>query len=85
MPVENGPPAILHNFSNTIKEWGFQKPTPEEITQSFHVTKSIMEVIDGEPDENKRKRHLELLDEPLSQKCRQNATRVARYEGAYGS
>jgi len=83
MPVENGPPSILHNFSNTIKAWGFQKPTPQEITQPFHVTKSIMEAIEGEPDDNKRKRHMDLLQEPLGQKRRQNATRSARYDGAY--
>ena len=85
MPVVNGPPSILHNFMTTIKEWGFQKPTPAEITRPFAVTKSIMEAIEGEPDEQKRKQHLELLNEPLGQKRRRNSTRESRYEGNYGA
>ena len=83
MPVENGPPSIIHNFTTTIKQWGFQKPTPAEITQPFAVTKSIMEAIEGETDEKKRKQHLAILEEPLDQKRRKNNPRSARYEGNY--
>ena len=83
MPVENGPPSILHNFITTIKEWGFQKPTPQEITQSFAVTKSIMEAIEGEPDEHKRKQHMALMEEPLELK-RRKSSREGRYGGSYG-
>jgi hypothetical protein len=84
MPVENGPPSILHNFSTTIKEWGFQKPTPQEITRPFAVTKSIMEAIEGEPDEQKRKQHMALLAEPLGHK-RRKSNREGRFGGNYGS
>jgi len=81
----NGPASIMQGFSRTIKEWGFQKPTPAEITQPFHVTKIILEAINGEPDTDKKKRQRELIDEPIGQKRRQNTTRGARYGGTYVS
>ena len=83
MPVENGPPSILHNFTNTIEEWGFHRPTPQEITRPFAVTRSIIEAIEGEEDQHKRLRHKELIAEPLGHKRRKNAERGARYGGNY--
>ena len=82
-PVDNGPPSILHHFTTTIKAWGFQKPTPQEISQPFYVTKNIVEAILGEPDQQVQKRHIEFLQEPLGYKRRRNEPRAARYQEEY--
>ena len=83
MPVENGPPSILHNFTNTIEDWGFHKPTPQDVTRPFAVTKSIMEAIEGETDAHKKARYTSLISEPLGHKRRKNVERGARYGGNY--
>ena len=82
-PVDNGPPSILHHFTTVTKEWGFRKPTPQEISQPFYVTRSIMEAIGGEHDEQTRKRQIAYLKEPLGYKRRRNESRTARYQGDY--
>ena len=82
-PVENGPPSILQHFTTTIADWGFMKPPPEEISRPFRVTRNIIEAIAGEPDEQKRRRHAELITEPLGRKRRRNEDRGARFRGAY--
>lgn len=83
MPVNNGPPSILRNLTTTVKEWGFQKPTPHEISQPFYVSRSVMEAIGGEPDPEKRKRKIGFITEPLGFVRRRNAARGARYDGDY--
>ena len=83
MPVENGPPSIYQNFSTTIKKWGFQQPTPQEITQPFYVSKDVMDAVEHEPDEKTRKRHYELMAEPLGHQQRKNEPRAARFRGGY--
>jgi hypothetical protein len=80
-PVDNGPPSILHHFTTTVEQWGFQKPPPQEISQPFYITKNIVEAIAGEPDEHVRKRQMDLLKEPLTITRRSNKRRRVRDQG----
>lgn len=82
-PVSNGPPSILRNLTTTVKEWGFQKPTPKEISQPFYVSKSVMEAIGGQEDPEIRNRQIGFITEPLGYARRRNATRGARFDGDY--
>ena len=78
-----GPPTILRHFTTTTAIWGFQRPTPKEISQPFYISKDIIQAIAGAPDADTRKRQLEYMNEPLGHKRRRNANRNARFRGEY--
>ena len=82
-PIDNGPPAILRHFTTVTAIWGFQRPTPKEISQPFYISKDIIQAIAGAPDANTRKRQLGYMNEPLAHKRRRNANRVVRFRGEY--
>jgi hypothetical protein len=81
--VNNAPPSILRNLTSTVKDWGFQKPTPAEISQPFYVSRSVMEAIGGQEDPVIRNRQIGFITELLGYARRRNAIRGARFDGDY--